>query len=134
MRKHTIAARQSFALARRLPDARFTIDDVESDLVLGKRPSSSLISCGIVTCPFVVMRMRGPAWQPNLPMRGQAAWDAHAAFINGLAADGFVVPLTFRTNCSAAAVTSSLVAGGSKLWSGRMLRHMWFSVRWWVRG
>jgi uncharacterized protein YciI len=43
------------------------------------------------TATFVVMRMRGPAWQPNLPMRGQAAWDAHAAFMNGLAADGFVV-------------------------------------------
>ena len=40
---------------------------------------------------FVVIRSHGQAWQPNLPMRGQAAWDAHAAFMNGLAADGFVV-------------------------------------------
>ena len=35
-----------------------------------------------------------------------------------------MVPLTLRTYCSAAAETSSEVAGGSKLFSGRMLRHM----------
>src|SRR6478609_9916087 len=40
------------------------------------------------------------------------------------AAEGLVVPLTLRTNCSAAACTSSLVAGGSKLCRVRMLRHM----------
>src|SRR5690606_19792796 len=40
------------------------------------------------------------------------------------AAEGLVVPATLRTYCSAAACTSSAVAGGSKLWSGRMLRHM----------
>ena len=47
--------------------------------------------------------------------RSKAAW---------LAWDGLVVPLTLRTYCSAAAATSSSVAGGSKLLSGRMLRHM----------
>src|SRR4051794_13712566 len=41
-----------------------------------------------------------------------------------LACEGRAVPLTLRTYCSAAAVTSSRVAGGSKLLSGRMLRHM----------
>src|ERR687898_195756 len=40
------------------------------------------------------------------------------------AADGFVMPLTFRTYWRAAARTSSGVAGGAKLFSGRMLRHM----------
>ena len=50
----------------------------------------------------------------------ETAWSK----IAWLAADGFVVPLTLRTNCRAAAATSSLVAGGSKLFSGRMLRHM----------
>jgi hypothetical protein len=35
-----------------------------------------------------------------------------------------VDPLIFRTYCSAALYTSSCVAGGSKLWSGRMFRHM----------
>src|SRR3954452_24140923 len=41
-----------------------------------------------------------------------------------LAAEGLVVPLTLRTYCSAAACTSSGVAGGSKLESVRILRHM----------
>ena len=40
------------------------------------------------------------------------------------ACDGFVAPLILRTYCSAAACTSSSVAGGSKLWSCLMLRHM----------
>src|SRR4051794_18861747 len=47
--------------------------------------------------------------------RSNAAW---------LASDGLVVPLTLRTYCNAAAETSSRVAGGSKLFNGRMLRHM----------
>ena len=38
--------------------------------------------------------------------------------------DGFVVPLTLRTYWSAAALTSSRVAGGSKLWSVLMFLHM----------
>ena len=38
--------------------------------------------------------------------------------------DGFVYPLTLRTNCSAEARTSSSVAGGSKLNKGLMFRHM----------
>src|SRR3546814_5746434 len=46
-----------------------------------------------------------------------------------LAWDGLVVPAILRTYCSAAAVTSSLVAGGSKLLRGRMLRHMQTTVR-----
>jgi len=41
-----------------------------------------------------------------------------------LAWDGFVDPLTLRTNCSAAAWISSGVVGGSKWWRTRMLRHM----------
>jgi hypothetical protein len=38
--------------------------------------------------------------------------------------EGFVDPLTLRTYWSAAAWTSSRVAGGSKLWSVLMFRHM----------
>ena len=40
------------------------------------------------------------------------------------AREGFVKPESFRTNCTAAARTSSSVAGGSKLNSVRMLRHI----------
>jgi hypothetical protein len=41
-----------------------------------------------------------------------------------LACEGLVEPLTLRTYCSAEAWISSSVAGGSKLWSWRMFRHM----------
>src|SRR5690606_5775727 len=41
-----------------------------------------------------------------------------------LALDGLFVPLSFRTNCSAEARISSLVAGGSKFASILMFLHM----------
>src|SRR5438094_9721478 len=40
---------------------------------------------------FAVRRVRGPAWIATAPMRDQALWAAHAAFMNALAAEGFVV-------------------------------------------
>ena len=40
---------------------------------------------------FAVLRSRGPAWDRALPMEQQADWRRHADFMNGLAADGFVV-------------------------------------------
>lgn len=40
---------------------------------------------------FAVIRSRGPAWDARAPMEQQTDWRRHADFINGLAADGFVV-------------------------------------------
>lgn len=40
---------------------------------------------------LTVRRTRGPAWNPAVPMRSQAQWPEHAAFMNGLAAEGFIV-------------------------------------------
>ena len=40
---------------------------------------------------FAVMRSRGPAWQDSRPLESQANWTGHAAFMNALARDGFVV-------------------------------------------
>jgi len=40
---------------------------------------------------FAVIRARGPAWGPSRPLEGQPEWPAHAAFMNGLKAEGFVV-------------------------------------------
>ena len=40
---------------------------------------------------FVVIRTRGPAWQDSRPLEGQAGWAAHAAFMDSLASEGFVV-------------------------------------------
>ena len=40
---------------------------------------------------FAVMRARGPAWQDARPMEGQADWAGHAAFMNALATERFVL-------------------------------------------
>ena len=40
---------------------------------------------------FAVRRVRGPAWIATAPMRDQALWAEHAAFMNALAAEGFVL-------------------------------------------
>jgi hypothetical protein len=47
-----------------------------------------------------------------------------------LTLDGLLNPLIFRTNCRAAARTSSSVAGGLKLNKIFMLRHMGLAPRW----
>jgi deazaflavin-dependent oxidoreductase (nitroreductase family) len=58
--------------------------------------------------------------------RDVAAVTASTALSNAswFAREGFVVPLILRTYWSAASWTSSWVAGGAKLWSVRMFRHM----------
>ena len=33
---------------------------------------------------FVVLRSRGPAWDDSKPLEGQAAWAAHAEFMDAL--------------------------------------------------
>jgi uncharacterized protein YciI len=38
-----------------------------------------------------VIRERGPGWDAARPMRRQERWDEHAAFMDGLAGEGFVV-------------------------------------------
>lgn len=40
---------------------------------------------------FIVISEQGPNWQPNVAMREQLEWSAHAAFMNQLAESGFVV-------------------------------------------
>jgi hypothetical protein len=40
---------------------------------------------------FAVIRSRGPAWDQSRPMEAQGGWAAHAAFMNALQHDGFVV-------------------------------------------
>jgi uncharacterized protein YciI len=40
---------------------------------------------------FVVTRVPGPAWDAARGMREQERWDDHAAFMDGLAEEGFVV-------------------------------------------
>jgi uncharacterized protein YciI len=40
---------------------------------------------------FVVTEERGPSWDAARPRREQDGWDGHAAFMDGLVDDGFVV-------------------------------------------
>ena len=40
---------------------------------------------------LVVLRRAGPAWDRSKPMEEQTGWDAHAAFMDQLVADGFLV-------------------------------------------
>lgn len=40
---------------------------------------------------FVVIVERGDAWDWSLPLRRQRQWDEHAAFMDALADEGFIV-------------------------------------------
>lgn len=40
---------------------------------------------------FVVLHEPGPNWDPQRPMRQQAGWDEHAAFMDQLADEGTIV-------------------------------------------
>lgn len=40
---------------------------------------------------FAVTRSRGPAWNQSLPLEQKDDWPAHAAFMNALHAEGFVL-------------------------------------------
>lgn len=40
---------------------------------------------------FVVLRRLGPDWDPSRPIEEQSGWDEHAAFMDSLVQDGFVV-------------------------------------------
>ena len=40
---------------------------------------------------FAVTNVNGPAWDPSRGRREQAGWDEHAAFMDALVDDGFVV-------------------------------------------
>jgi uncharacterized protein YciI len=39
----------------------------------------------------VVIRRSGPEWNPSLSLEEQSDWDAHAAFMDGLAESGFIL-------------------------------------------
>jgi uncharacterized protein YciI len=40
---------------------------------------------------FVVIREAGPAWAQAVPLREQQQWTEHAAFMDALVEDGFIV-------------------------------------------
>lgn len=44
-----------------------------------------------MTMFHVVVRRSGPDYDPGRPLEEQSGWDAHAAFMDGLVAAGFLV-------------------------------------------
>jgi uncharacterized protein YciI len=40
---------------------------------------------------LVLVRRAGPEWDRSRPMEEQSGWDAHAAFMDGLVDEGFIV-------------------------------------------
>jgi len=40
---------------------------------------------------FAVWLVHGPGWDPSRQIRDQDGWDEHAAFMDGLVDDGFVI-------------------------------------------
>lgn len=40
---------------------------------------------------LVTLQRSGPSWQPGLPLEEQSDWPAHASFMDGLVAAGFIV-------------------------------------------
>lgn len=40
---------------------------------------------------FAVTLVHGPAWDSARPIRSQDGWDGHAAFMDGLVDDGFII-------------------------------------------
>ena len=40
---------------------------------------------------FAVRLEHGPNWDPERPIRGQDGWEEHAAFMDGLVDNGFII-------------------------------------------
>ena len=40
---------------------------------------------------LVTVHRSGPKWDPSRPLEEQSGWQAHAAFMDGLVEDGFIV-------------------------------------------
>jgi len=55
------------------------------------RGAAAVRSTGAAGDFFVVRMVPGPGWKSELPMREQPGWAEHAAFMDALAAEGFIV-------------------------------------------
>ena len=40
---------------------------------------------------LVILRQAGPDWRASRPLEDQTGWEEHAAFMDGLVDDGFIV-------------------------------------------
>ena len=72
---------------------------------------------------FVVLRRRGPLWDPSRSLEEQSGWTEHAAFMDGLLNDGFVVlggPLADEKR-----VVLAIEAGSEEAVRERLARDPW---------
>ena len=72
---------------------------------------------------FVVLRRRGPLWDPSRSLEEQSGWTEHAAFMDGLVNDGFVVlggPLADEKH-----VVLAIEAGSEEAVRERLARDPW---------
>ena len=76
------AARHSFAAVGGCRPAIIAIADICSIKLRG---------LGRMNQIFAVIRTKGSAWDHRQPMEQQVGWRSHAAFMNGLEAEGFVL-------------------------------------------
>jgi hypothetical protein len=77
---------------------------------------------------LVVLRQSGPEWNREEPLQGQSGWDEHAAFMDALVDDGFIVlggPLADEDRVAHAVEAPSEAAIRERLaadpWSGSHL-------------
>jgi uncharacterized protein YciI len=40
---------------------------------------------------LVIVRRSGPQWDPSKPLEGQSGWEEHAAYMDRLVSEGFIV-------------------------------------------
>jgi uncharacterized protein YciI len=65
----------------------FGVEWLTNSMVLGKE---FRLSQGTTTF-YAVLRERGENWDASLPMRQQQHWDDHAAFMDALADEGYII-------------------------------------------
>jgi uncharacterized protein YciI len=62
-----------------------TKTDCDAALNVGSRQYAPVMA------NFAVRLVHGPGWDPSRPIRDQDDWDEHAAFMDGLVDDGFII-------------------------------------------
>jgi uncharacterized protein YciI len=93
--------RGSVAIASDRPTASAVVDDylavgVDGIVYVGSRRRQRSTGDGrrrmsSGTANFAVTLVRGPNWDESVGIREQEAWDAHAAFMDALVDDGFIL-------------------------------------------
>src|SRR5262252_1790106 len=57
----------------------------------GAAPNVGDVPYAAVMSNFAVRLVHGPGWDPSRQIRDQEGWAGHAAFMDGLVGDGFII-------------------------------------------